>query len=72
MAFDDFPDETSLKFRSHVLCIYAQSTLNLAAEIAEEGPDNLDEDTLKTLDDLEEQLERIWFESAKIKKRARG
>lgn len=72
MAYDDFPDDVSLKFRAHVFFVYAQSTLALAAEIAEEGADNLDEGDLKTIDDLAEQCERIWIEATKVKHRAHG
>ena len=71
MAYDEFPDDVSLRFRVHVLCAYAQSTLKFADELADEGAKNLSEDDLKALDDMVDQLERIWFEGAKIKKRAR-
>ncbi len=72
MPIDDIPDDVSLRFRAHVLFVYAQSTLNIAAELAEEGSDNLAEDDLKTFDDMAEQLERFWIEAAKIRRRARG
>jgi hypothetical protein len=72
MAYDDVPDEVSLRFRVHVLCVYAQSTLHVMDEIAAEGVENLDEETLKIYDALAHECERIWVEAVKIKKRARG
>jgi len=71
MPFDDFPDEASLGFRFHVLCVYAQSTLHFASEIAEEGPDNLSDEDKKRFDDLADCLERISFEADKLRKRVR-
>ena len=72
MAYDEFPDEMSLRFRLHVLCVYAQSTLILVSELAADGPENLAESDIKAIDDTATEFERIWFEAAKIKKRARG
>jgi phenylacetate-coenzyme A ligase PaaK-like adenylate-forming protein len=72
MPYDDFPGELSLRFRVHVLCTYAQSTLALMEELAQEGADNLDAETLKIFDSLAEQTERIWFEAAKIRMRVRA
>jgi len=71
MPFDDFPDEVSLRFRFHILCVYAQSTLNLASEIAEEGAGNLCEEDKKLFNDLADCLERLSFEAEKLKKRVR-
>ena len=71
MPFDDFPDEVSLRFRFHVLCVYAQSTLNFASEIAEEGPDNLLDEDKKLFDDVADCLERVSFEAEKLRKRVR-
>lgn len=71
MAYDDFPDDVSLRFRAHILFVYAQSTLQLAAELAEDDAANLDGDTLKTFDDLARECEHIWVEAVRIKKRAR-
>ena len=71
-SYDDFPDELSLRFRVHVLCAYAQSTLTLMEELAREGADQLDAETLKVFDSLAEQTERIWFEAAKIRTRVRA
>jgi len=71
-SYDDFPDELSLRFRVHVLCAYAQSTLALMEELAREGADQLDAETLKVFDSLAEQTERIWFEAAKIRTRVRA
>ena len=70
MAYDEFPDEVSLRFRLHVLCVYAQSTLQVMDELADEGVENLDEDTLKVFDSIARECERIWVEAVKIKKRA--
>ena len=72
MSYDEFPDEMSLRFRLHVLCVYAQSTLSLVNELAADGPDTLDEADRKAIDQSAEQLERIWFEIVKLKKQARG
>ena len=72
MAYDDFPDEVSLRFRLHVLCVYAQSTLALTSELMADGPDTLDEADRKAIDESAEHLERIWFEIVKLKKQARG
>ena len=72
MAYDDFPHETSLRFRAHVLFTYAQSTLDFAAELAEEKTKYLDGDTIETFNDLARELERIWIEAVKIKSRVRG
>jgi len=69
MPGEDFPNELSLRFRVHVLCAYAQSTLALMEELVREGADQLDAVTLKILDSLAEQTERIWFEAAKIRTR---
>ncbi|MBM3637655.1 MAG: hypothetical protein FJX04_11485 [Alphaproteobacteria bacterium] len=69
MPYEDFPNELSLRFRVHVLCAYAQSTLALMEELVREGADQLDAVTLKILDSLAEQTERIWFEAAKIRTR---
>lgn len=71
MAYDDFPDEASLRFRAHVLFTYAQSTLEFAAELAEEKTKYLDSDTLETFSDLANELERIWIEAVKIKSRVK-
>ena len=71
MPYDDFPDEVSLRFRLHVLCVYAQSTLAFMSDLAADGPETLSEDDRKAIDESTEQLERIWFEAAKIKKQAR-
>jgi hypothetical protein len=72
MPYDDFPDEVSLRFRLHVLCVYAQSTLALMSDLAEDDPKTLSKEDLKALDDAVAELERIWFEVVKIKKQARG
>ena len=72
MSYDEFPDEMSLRFRLHVLCVYAQSTLSLVSELAADGPETLDDADRKAIDESAEQLERIWFEIVKIKKQARG
>ena len=72
MPYDYFPDELSLRFRVHVLCAYAQSTLVLMEELAQEGADQLDAETLKIFDSLVEQTERIWFEASKIWTRVRA
>ena len=69
MSYDNFPDEVSLRFRAHVLFVYAQSTLKFASELADEGAANLDTDTLKTFEALARELERIWIEAVKINKR---
>ena len=71
MAYDDFPDEASLRFRAHILFTYAQSTLEFAAELAEENTKYLDSDTLETFSDLANELERIWIEAVKIKSRVK-
>ena len=72
LSYDEFPDEVSLRFRLHVLCVYAQSTLALLSALAVDGPDTLAESDLKAIDDATTELERIWFEAAKLKKMARG
>ena len=72
MQYDEFPDEMSLRFRLHVLCVYAQSTLALVSELTADGPDTLSENDRKAIDESAEQLERIWFEVVKLKKQARG
>ena len=41
-------------------------------ELAREGADQLDAETLKVFDSLAEQTERIWFEAAKIRTRVRA
>ena len=71
-SYDEFLDEFSLRFRLHVLCVYAQSTLAMQSELAANGPDTLAESDLKAIDNAATELERIWFEAAKLKKRARG
>ena len=71
MSYDDFPNELSLQFRSHVLFVYAQSTLNFATELADEGAKNLDCETLTAIDVLADELERLWIEAVKIKSRVR-
>ena len=72
MAFDDFPDETSFRFRAHVFYIYAQSILNLAEEIAAEGPEHLDDEDRKLFADLASQCERIFLEATKLKARVKA
>jgi hypothetical protein len=72
MAFNEFPDDVSLRFRAHVLCVYAQSTLQLAAEIAADGPDHLSDEDLKLFDDLADACERIFIEAVKVKRMVRG
>jgi hypothetical protein len=72
MSYDEFPDEMSLQFRLHVLCVYAQSTLALLNELTADGPDSLEDADRKAIDESAEQFERIWFEIVKIKKQARG
>lgn len=69
MAIDDFPDEVSLRFRVHVLCVYAQSTLNLVAEIAADDPYNLDEEDRRLITELAQHCERIFLEATKLKAR---
>ena len=69
MAFDDFPDEASLRFRLHVFYVYAQSILNFADQIAAEGPDNLTEQDRALFADLAEQCERIFLEATRLKAR---
>jgi len=72
MSYDEFPDEMSLRFRLHVLCVYAQSTSALLNELTADGPDTLDDTDRKAINESAEHLERIWFEIVKIKKQARG
>jgi len=72
MAYDDFPDEASLRFRAHVFYVYAQSLLNFAAELAADGSEHFTEEDLKLFDELAHECERIFIEAVKVKRMVRG
>jgi len=41
MDLQEFPNEFSLRYHVHLLCVHVESVLKFAEDIAEEGPDNL-------------------------------
>ena len=67
----EFPHEFSLRYQVHVLCMHTEAVLKFAAEIAEEGPDNLSEDDMAIFDHLSDYLDRASYAAHKHKKRAR-
>jgi hypothetical protein len=71
MQVDDYPNEYNLRYHVHVLCVHAEAVLKFAAEIADEGPDNLTEDDKKIYDVLADYLERGSYTAEKLKKRVR-
>jgi len=38
MDLQEFPNEFSLRYHVHVLCVHVESVLKFAEDIAEEGP----------------------------------
>lgn len=71
MDFKDFPNEFSLRYHVHVLCVHTEAVLKFATEIAEEAPDNLTREDKEIFNALADYLDRACHHAERLKRRVR-
>ncbi len=71
MDFKEFPNEFSLRYHVHVLCVHTEAVLKFASDIAEEGPDNLAQDDKEIFNTLADYLDRACIQAERLKRRVR-
>jgi len=72
MDLQEFPNEFSLRYHVHLLCVHVESVLKFAEDIAEEGPDNLSEEDKVIFDVLTTYLDRACSQANRVRRRARS
>lgn len=68
MELKDFPNEFSLRYHVHVMCVYVESVLKFATDLADDDLDNLSDDDKAIYKVLADYLERAAYSADKLQK----
>ena len=71
MELKDFPNEFSLRYHAHVMCVYVDAVLKFATDLADDDLENLSHEDKAIYNMLADYLERAAYAADKLKKRVR-